>query len=352
MATRPTTSQARLFASLIDSLEPQIRAAFLASVTDLQAGVDWPALLDALSRFDTQGAIDALHIDPAAWAEYSSVMGSAYAKAGASTIAQIQAAGIGGVGIRFQMTNPRAEAWIRENVGVSITGFSNEQVNTARTIIEAGYSLGKGPRNIGLDLVGRASGGGARDGGVLGLDGPRADRLMKVTEGMKTAEGVRGLVIERQDGTLEMRYKVNPATEQRILKAYRNGTAVSDVDQAISQKQYRNALLKDRADTVARTETGTTVMSARYESWLQVAESQGLDASAIKKTWIHGAGRKGDYRPAHLALNNKSVQGLYTPFIVEGTPMQHALDPKGGARQVINCRCATNFSLTKYAGLA
>ena len=116
-------------------------------------------------------------------------------------------------------------------------------------------------------------------------------------------------------------------------------------------RQYQNALLKQRADTVARTETGMSVMSARYQSWLQIAESQGLDASAIKKTWVHGAGRKGDYRPAHLALNGKSVQGLHTPFMVEGTPMQHALDKRGGARQVINCRCSCNFSLNQYAGL-
>jgi hypothetical protein len=168
---------------------------------------------------------------------------------------------------------------------------------------------------------------------------------------MMTPEGVQSLVIEHDDGSLSIRYKVNKATEQRILKAYREKKAVSEADQAISRRQYQNALLKDRADTVARTETGTAVMSARYESWVQLAESQGLDASAIKKTWVHGAGRKGDYRPAHLALNGKSVQGLYTPFMVDGVPMQYALDPKGGAKQVISCRCATTFSLTKFAGL-
>ena len=50
MATRPTNNQARLFAELLDSLEPEVRRAFLASVTDLQSGVDWTALLDALQR--------------------------------------------------------------------------------------------------------------------------------------------------------------------------------------------------------------------------------------------------------------------------------------------------------------
>lgn len=346
-----TNAQARLFAQLIENLEPEIRRAFMASVTDLQANVDWTALLDALQRYDTEAAIAALNIAPEAWAEYSTAMSAAYAKAGASTIAQIQASGIAGIGVRFQMTNPAAQQWIRENVGEAIVGFTREQIQIARQIIEAGYAQGMGPRNIAIDLVGRATGGKARTGGVLGLDAPRAERLMRVKQGMLTAEGVRDLVIEHADGSLNMRYAVNKATEQRILRAYRNGTAVPAADREISLRQYQNALLKSRADTVARTETGMSVMSARYQSWLQIAESQGLDASAIKKTWIHGAGRKGDYRPAHLALNGKSVQGLYTPFMVEGTPMQHALDKRGGARQVINCRCSTVFSLNQYAGL-
>lgn len=345
MAAVPTLSQARLFALLISELEPEIHRAFMASVTDLQAGVDWPALLSALERGDIYGAIAALHIDDAAWAEYSSAMSSAYAKAGASTAAQIQAAGIGGIGTRFQMTNPRAQEWIRRYVGESITGFTREQVDTARRVIEEGYSRGQGPRNIAVDLVGRATGGAARSGGVLGLDGPRAERLLRVTEGMKTAEGVRGLVIEHRDGTLSMRYQVNKATETRILKAYRAGSAVPSADQLISERQYRNALLKSRADTVARTETANAVMSAKMEQWLQLAEAQGLDHRSIIKTWVHGRGTGKDFRPAHVALNGKSVRGLLTPFMVEGTPMQYACDPKGGARQVINCGCSCNFRI-------
>lgn len=345
MATRPTTSQARLFAQLISELEPEVHRAFLASVTDLQSNVDWSALLEALGRMDTQAAIGALHIDPAAWATYSAVMTEAYAKAGASTIAQIQATGIGGIGVRFQMTNPRAQEWIRENVANRVVGFSNEQIQVARTVIDAGYAQGMGPRNIAVDLVGRATGGAAREGGVLGLDGPRAARLQAVTQGMRTADGVRELVTVHADGSMSIKYKVNAATEARILKAYKAGTAVPDADRAISERQYRNALLKQRADVVAHTETGFAVMGARYEQWLQLAESQGLDESYIEKTWVHGGGRTRDYRPAHLAMNGKSVRGLRTPFMIEGVPMQHALDPRGGARQNVSCRCATTFRL-------
>ena len=346
-----TTSQARLFSQLIDQLEPEIRRAFMASVTDLQANVDWTALLRALTDGNIDAAIEALHIEAAAFAEYSSAMTTAYAKAGASTAAQIVAQGIGGIGTRFNMTNPGAQAWIAENVGESIVGFTREATLTARNVILSGYTEGKGPRNIATDLVGRVE-GGSRTGGVLGLDNPRAMRLNAVSNGMGTAEGVRDLVVPHSDGSFSVRYKVNPATEARIIKAYKAGTAVPAKDRLISERQYKNALLKARADTVAITETANAVMSARMEQWRQLAETRGLDASAVIKTWAHRGGATEFHRPDHLAMSGKSVRGLGTPFTFpDGAQLQYACDSRGGAKHVIRCRCDTIFRLDHSAGL-
>jgi hypothetical protein len=352
MATRrPNRSQARLFAQLIAELEPEIHRAFMASVTDLQANVDWRALLDALTRTDIEGAIAALNINEAAWAEYSSKMTQAYALAGASTAAQIQAQGLGGIGTRFRMTNPGAQEWMRQNVANRVVGFSEEQTQVARMVIEAGFGRGQGPRNIAVDLAGRMQ-GGSRAGGVLGLDAPRAARLQAVTQGMRTADGVRDLVIVRQDGKLALRYKVNAATEQRIIRAYKAGTAVPEADRLSSERQFSNALLKSRADTVASTETANAVMSARDEQWQQLAESKGLDKSAIIKTWHHRRGATKESRPDHVAMSGQSVRGLDTPFVFpDGTSMQHAHDPAGGAKHVISCGCDTTYRLDHSMGL-
>lgn len=351
MATRPTKSQARLFAQLISDLQPDIHRAFMASVTDLQANVNWRALLDALASMNTERAIAALNINEAAWAEYSSTMTRAYAVAGASTAAQIQVQGVAGIGNRFRMTSPGAQEWIRLNVAERVVGFASEQTIVARNVIEAGYAIGQGPRNIAIDLAGRVQ-GGSRSGGVLGLDGPRADRLQAVTNGMRSADGVQDLVIARSDGSLALRYKVNVATERRILKAYRAGTEVPDVERAISERQYSNALLQARAETVAETETGNAVMSARDEQWRQLAESQGLDASAVIKTWRHRRGASKEHRPDHLAMSGSSVRGLSTSFVFpDGARLQHAHDPSGGARHVIRCGCDTEYRLDHSVGL-
>lgn len=351
MATRPTKSQARLFAQLIAELEPEIHRAFMASVTDLQAGVDWLALLDALTDGDIPRAIEALHIDAAAWAEYSSVMTNAYSVSAASTIAQIQAIGEAGIGTRFRMTNARAQQWIRENVGNRIVGFESEQIRIAREVIERGYAAGQGPRNIAIDLVGRVT-DGSRRGGVLGLDGPRAERWHRVALGMRTPEGVKGLVVEHLDGTRSIRYQVNKATADRIFRAFHAGTEVPASEREISDRQYRNALLQSRAETVARTESSSAVMSARMEAWQQAAESQGLDASAVIKTWRHHRGAEKQYRPDHYAMSGKSVRGLETPFVfASGDTLLYASDPNGAARQVINCGCSTEFRISHAAGL-
>ena len=347
---RATRSQARLFAQLLSELEPEIRRAFMASVVDLQSGVNWPLLLQRLTVSDIEGAIAALNINEAAWAQYSSAMTAAYAKAGSSTMAQIIQTGVADIGTRFNMTNPRAQEWIRQNVAESVVGFTNEQIRTARRVIEAGYSRGEGPRTIATDLAGRVI-GGSREGGVLGLDGPRSQRLENVTAGMRTPEGVQSLVIRHENGSLSVRYKVNAATEKRILSAYEAGTEVPEAQRLISEKQYRNALLQDRAETVARTETSSAVLSSRQEAWEQTAEAKGLNSSAVIKTWVHLRGSR-EGRIQHIQMNGVSVRGLNTPFrLPDGTLMLHPHDPAGGAKQNINCSCNCTYSLDRSVGL-
>lgn len=344
-----TRSQARLFAQLIDSLEPEIKRGFLASVTDLSAQVDWRRLLENLESGNIDGAIAALNISPAAWSQYSASVTSAYAASGSAYAAQIQQAGIGSIGTRFNMTNPRAEAWIRENVGGSITGFVREQIEVARNVIEEGYAAGKGPRNIGTDLVGRVERpGGARQGGVLGLDAPRANRLRRVADGMQTPEGVQSLVIKHQNGSLSLRYKVNRATANRILSAYRKGEAVPEAQRLTSERQYRNALLQARGDTVATTETANAVLNARDEEWKQVIEAEGIRPENVLKTWRHARGATIYHREDHLAMSGATVRGINTPFqFPDGVNMQYAHDPAGGAKHNVNCSCSVEYTVRR-----
>lgn len=336
-------AQARQFAQLIARLEPEVRRAFLAAVVDLHEGVNWSELIRALEQYDTPAAIAALNINPAAFQQYAVVATSAYTEAGAATVALIKQNGIGGVGLRFQAANPRAEQWVAENVGGFITRVTEEQVDVVRLAIERGYAAGEGPRTIAVDLVGRVGPGGTRQGGVLGLDAPRAERLQRVSQGMRTPEGVRDLVVEHADGTVSLKYKVNRSTGNRILKAYRAGEAVPASERALSERQYSNALLQARAETVAQTETASAVMNARDESWTQTAEQEGFSTDDVVKVWRHRRGPS-DGRPQHIAMAGTEVIGINTPFVLpSGVRMRFPHDPAGGAENNIRCACSAEY---------
>lgn len=351
MALRPSRAQARIFAALLRDLEPSIRRGFMASVTDLRSNVEWGRLIMELTRGNVDGAIAALNIDPVAWNVYSESVADAYGKAGAATAAYIQTSQNEGLGIRFNMRDPVAEEWIRENVGEQIVGIAADQVKAVREVIEAGQAAGDHPRTIALDIVGRRDASGIRSGGILGLDGPRARRYYNVSYRMRTAQGVRELVVVGNDGRLRMRYKVNKATEQRILKAYHKGESVPLHERIVSERQYYNALLKARGDTIAQTETGNAVMSGRNDAWEQAAQQKGMDKTRIVKTWQHRRGATKNHRPDHLAMSGVSVVGLDAPFVFpDGARLLHAHDPAGGPQHVINCGCDTEYSFHRVVG--
>lgn len=346
---RPTRRQQREFEALLEQLEPAVRDAFYAMVADLKSGVDWKALIKALDNGDVDAALLALNIEAAAFYSLASSLEAAYVAGGVYSAAAIHA-GDSTIRFRFNMTDPGAKAWIANNVGLEITKKAADTVDLVRKVIVEGFARGEHPFTIGLDIAGRVGAKGVRTGGVLGLDGPRADRFMKVAVGMRSPAGVQDLVRVGPDGPY-VRYKVNKATENKILSAYLKGTAVPEAQRVAAEKQYYNALLKARADTIARTETGQAVMGAKHESWTQAAASQGLSTDDIIKAWRHGSSSK-FARDQHIAMNNKEVRGLYATFDFEdGVSKLHALDGEGGGAHDINCGCGTDYRLDRAKGL-
>lgn len=89
-------------------------------------------------------------------------------------------------------------------------------------------------------------------------------------------------------------------------------------------------ILRKRALLIARTESTT---AANYGAYLS-AQDSGI---ALEKEWI--ATRDNRTRDAHRAMDGKIV-GRDEFFVVGGREMLFPGDPRGGARNTVNCRCS------------
>lgn len=342
---RPTKTQTARFRALIAQLEPTMQRAFLTAISDIHGNLDWQALNVALQQGNIDAAVSAMRIESGAFLSMWQAADAAYIAGATETVATLGISGVpASTGIRFDMTNPRAEAYLATASSQMVQQVTEDTQQAIREAIQRGYTAGRGPRDIATDVAGRVE-GGRRTGGVVGLDAQRAYRLDMITQGMKTPEGVRDLVIVHHDGTLGLRYKTNKATEARILAAYRKGEAVPLAGQRTSVDQFRNALLKHRADTIAQLETAQAVMAGRAEEWRQVCEKLGRSENDVQKTWQHGSGGT-DPRPHHVQMNNQSVRGLDTPFVFSnGASFSYAHAPDAPISETARCTCSTNWRL-------
>ena len=89
-----------------------------------------------------------------------------------------------------------------------------------------------------------------------------------------------------------------------------------------------------RAATIARTETHTAA------SYANDAVNRSLNIPNQIKRWVSVADLR--TRPEHRAANGTEVP-LDEDFVIGGVLMAYTGDPKGGAKNVINCRCVTLY---------
>jgi hypothetical protein len=93
---------------------------------------------------------------------------------------------------------------------------------------------------------------------------------------------------------------------------------------------------RDRATTVARTETLSALNAGRDDAWTAVAAELAGDDVVLERQWLSAA--DGRTRATHQAAD-----GLRSPiggtFTVGGAVLRRPGDPLGPPEEVINCRC-------------
>lgn len=90
---------------------------------------------------------------------------------------------------------------------------------------------------------------------------------------------------------------------------------------------------RSRAALIARTETHNAASFANHSYHATVEKDLGIK---MLKKWV--ATNDGRTRSAHSAASGQTVD-MSEDFIVGGMPMSFSGDSRGGAKNVINCRC-------------
>jgi len=316
MTTRDTR---RNFLRLLDQTWPGVRSEFVAAMRQARAGVDMKALEAAIARGDVDAAFRALRFDAADLFKTDTAITAAMNAGGNYQMGAFQHATrrapiASRVVQSFGGRNERAERIALELGSKLVTEVVDDtRVMIAQTI-RAGLEAGAGPRRTALDIGGRVV-NGKRQGGLVGLDSRRAGWVQN--------------------------YRAKLLAE---------GRPQSQIDRMA--QRYSNKLLRQRGETIARTETLKALNAGRQEALDQLIENPNNDVRAedVVRAWDSTGDAR--TRETHAAADGQVVpQG--EAFTVGGYSMMYPGDTSLGAPagETVNCRCVVDIRIDFFARL-
>ena len=121
-----------------------------------------------------------------------------------------------------------------------------------------------------------------------------------------------------------------------IEKGRADGLTLPQISKLVSDTFL--PISRSRAALISRTETHNAASSANH-SYHQILQTE--TGSKMKKKWV--ATNDARTRSTHSAANGQTVD-MDEDFTVGGMPMAFAGDSRGGAANVINCRCVIVYA--------
>jgi len=332
MASR-STLQDRIQA-LLTKYEPQIRDAFLASISDITNRAKLGAIIAALERGDIEGALAAVHVEPAAFQPLESAIRTGFVQAATTTAAAIPAQ----VVVRFDARNPAAEQWLSTHSSQAIVEIVADQRTAVRIALTDGMARGDNPRTTALNVVGRIGQSGRREGGIVGLTSQMeryvANARAELTSGNPVT--MRGYFT---------RLRRDKRFDGIVLKAIKDGKPVDAATVSRLTSRYADRLLALRGETIGRTESMASIHEAQHQAYLQAVGKGAVKASAVRRTWI--ATKDSRTRDSHRHLDGTTV-GLNERFpngcLFPG-------DPSADIAEIANCRCHLMVRIDRLSNL-
>lgn len=330
------------FDILVAQFEPSVRKAFQDAIVDLRDNVEVKRFMDRLEKGDVQGALDALHIDPAAFRPLEAALINTFTGGGVAAIERMPALrdpSGGRVIVRMDIRAPRAEAYARDYTNRLVTRIVEDQMLSLRTGIQAGLMTGQSPNRTALDLIGRVNRAtGRREGGVVGLSGPQAEFVASARSELLSGDPTalrnylgRGRRIKRFDKVVQQAIREGQAIPRDMIERMLTG--------------YSNSLLLLRGEAISRTETMTAIHAGKEEAFRQAIDTGAISEAQVQKQWF--AVRDKNSRDHHAAANGERV-GLNQRF---STGLLYPHEPGAPASECVNCRCSYEIVIDFLAGI-
>jgi len=214
-----------------DALTPDLRRRFLTALESLKRQIPLDTLADLIDKGnigDIGELIAGLDV------EVRSLIETVSRKA-IGGVGDVTAAGFG---LDFALDNPAVVRWVEGNAGKLITGITSETQKAVVSIVRNGFVEGVPPRAMARQIR-RVVGLSERDAGAV-------DRFW------------RKLVADRDDV---------PFADRQA-------------------NRMRDRLLRNRAETIARTETIRAASQGQLEAWKQAADEGLINPETTRRVWI------------------------------------------------------------------
>ncbi len=331
------------FDHLISEWEPKLQRAFLESIHNLRNIAHIDQIVRMLEAGDVSGALSAVGIDAASFRPFDKSITAAFEAGGEATAASVPitraADGLRTV-FQFSIRNPEAEQWLKTYSGNLIREIVDDQKTAVRNFLSAGLSEGNNPRTTALDLVGRISAQtGNREGGVIGLNSTQEGWVRNYAAELASDNPKAALERSLRDARFD----------RAVLKAQASGEPIPAELQKKMVTAYRNRALRNRAETIARKETITSLHTAQQQAMQQAIASGAVDRAAVQYVWRTAHDKR--VRDSHKTMNGQ-VRRDGQPFVTGGgAHLLYPGDPSGPANEVLNCRCVRIVSVDFLSGV-
>ncbi|MFT4076852.1 MAG: hypothetical protein QM647_15105 [Asticcacaulis sp.] len=335
--------------ALFDKLWPEMAQAFREAVAEIRSRITLKVLIDRLTAGDIQGALEALHIDRAAFYPLEQALTLAYQSGGAivSQAMPLQREATGArVVIRFDMRNPRAEAWLAERSSQLVTGIVDDQRASIQSALVEGMAKGQNPTTTALQVVGRINRAtGKREGGIVGLTSQQAQYVAAARQELLSGDPAQmANYLARSDNTRDKRF------DKAVRAAMKAGKPLPADTVNAAVTSYENRMLKYRGDLIGKTETFGGIAASKHEAYAQAIQSGKVLANRVKKRWKH-------FPNEHPRLWHEAMANVEVPFdglfsLPDGSQMAFAHDPTGGMKNNAGCHCQTDYFIDYFESRA